>query len=101
MYGITIVMCCASCEHCKLDKRMRSCAKGEGAVPSSYLCPDWRLKTALEQVGRGGGDIKKASYLRFSLNCVSGEDEDTPPATISDIRREYMEKYGDIYEPDI
>ena len=106
--GISVVVCCASCRHCKLDKRARLCLKGEGIVPPSYLCSDWERRDVYDIVGNGDGTIKKARYLRYALEEMEKDDnayllasmrnERYVRKSITEIRHEYETKFGNIYE---
>ena len=107
-YGITVVKCCASCRNKKCDNNVRQCTKGEGRVPSDYLCADWEMDEGLENAGKGGGKVKRAGYIRYATDALFSYKRQTAAATrgndtptwksIADIRTEYEKTQGDIYE---
>lgn len=93
-HGIRIKECCASCMHKRIDRGLRLCVKGEGAVPPSYLCPLWEMDESLDNAGCGGGGIKRRAYLTFALGKY--EEEQKPPSAVQ-IRNEYKKDGGEIY----
>lgn len=77
-YNISIVMCCASCRHhmIKGDNDMRMCRKLHMEHAYDYLCDAWEMSENLECAGKGGGRVKKGSYLRYVLfNSVQNAEE--------------------------
>ena len=69
------------------------------------------MKDMYENVGKGDGKIKRLSYLKYSLERLSDDDLAAFIAaekkiafnrvSLSEIRSEYIKKYGSIYENDI
>lgn len=98
-YGISIVKCCASCKFKMCDNRLRYCIKGEGTVPTDYLCSTWEMADGLSQAGKGGGRIKEKAYLDFFLNVMEHENRKAAylRKSIDDIRETYNKNFGDIY----
>lgn len=105
--GVSIVKCCASCKHKKLDNRQRLCMAGEGLVPSDYLCPEWEMNPVYEKLGNGDGRIKNPMYLRYALDRTYEDERKALLAQESHktftrtplviIRREFEELHGSIY----
>ena len=98
-YGVSIVKCCASCAFKRLDNRIRLCLKGEGAVPSSYVCEDWEMEHCLEKAGNGLGKIKTKGYLRYAMQRMTdGRGEIHPRvANLSEVRSEYLKDNETLY----
>lgn len=106
-FGVSIKKCCASCKFKQMDVRVRFCTRGEGIVSPHSICEDWTMNPDLDNAGKGGGRIKKRSYL---INCLDRLDEDNYLAierkrkklphkrlTLQHIRSDYEKKFGDIY----
>lgn len=74
-FGVSVKKCCASCAFKVLDNSRRLCKKGEGSVPSNWLCEDWDMAEGLKKAGRGGGNIKKKEYLYNVLKRQEEDDE--------------------------
>ena len=106
-YGITVVMCCASCKHKRLDNNMRLCTKGEGAVPPNYICPDWEISDTFNKPYKGDGRVKTQRYLQYALDRITEDDRQAVLASaakkiykrvsISQIRDDFEKEYGHIY----
>ena len=68
-FGISVVKCCASCQHKELhDERMRPCKLGDVKVMPDYLCPRWIMRESLDNAGMGGGRVRKRHWLNFVLD---------------------------------
>ena len=69
-HGISIVKCCASCKHHEFGgtDSKRACLKRGGKHAPDYLCgSDWEMIDKLDNAGRGGGRVKKKSYIEHTL----------------------------------
>ena len=93
-HGISIAKCCASCKFNNgvADKAglRRLCQQGEGNVKPSDYCRTWTMKPELDNVGKGGGKVKKKAYIDFVNNNITRW-------SLSDIRAEFEKKHGSIY----
>ena len=93
-HGISIAKCCASCKFNNgvADKAglRRICQQGEGNVKPSDYCRTWTMKPELDNVGLGGGRVKKKSYIDFVNNNIM-------KLSLSDIRAEFEKKNGSRY----
>lgn len=101
MYGIDVVMCCASCKYKRLDKNNRLCTIGEGPVPADYLCKNWEMNDVLAKVGRGEGRVKKREYLQHALEASIARDAPSAQrlsGAILETRSKYQKEHGGIYE---
>lgn len=108
-YGCKIVKCCASCAfENQLTDQQRLCASGEGCVSPHYLCPNWQMRDSLQNAGKGGGKIKKKSYLMLVANTISEEQAryeqipkhlraNFPWSSAAEIRRKYEKEQGTVY----
>lgn len=69
-YSIPIVKCCASCRHhdqCG-DENLRICKPTGKKHRYDYLCGNsWVMADNLSNAGKGGGKVKKQSYLRHII----------------------------------
>ena len=87
-YCISIVKCCASCKHkgYSNDERFRNCGKGLGKHRPDYLCRDcWEMSEKLENAGKGGGQVKKPSYIQYVIQNGFNRKE------------EFEMQYGSVY----
>lgn len=106
-YGIKVKKCCASCSHMQPDNKTRVCMKGEGLVAPTSYCLDWNLRKGLENAGKGGGTVKKHSYLQYCLEVIDDDNARVieyaqkkllyKRKTIDQIRESYRKKHGDIF----
>lgn len=97
-FGIKIVKCCASCKHHAADGResIRICMDGRGEHHLDYLCDGgWEMAEGLDNVGKGGGCVKKKEYLymiaQASAGGIMGREK------LEAIRDAYRRKYGSEY----
>lgn len=106
--GIPIKKCCASCDYKRFDNKNRLCVLGEGIVPATYVCRQWRMSPRLFNVGKGDGRIKKREYLMYALNRQLEEEANAEAAnnenvhyrksTLGEIRREFMSRNKSIFD---
>ena len=110
-YGIPIKRCCASCRSCKLDKSCRYCIIGRRTVGSSDVCGLWAMKEALNNAGKGDGNIKSRGYLMYAVDRLCEDEAASAIAahertqheriTTEEIRKRYRENTKmDIYTKD-
>lgn len=69
-YGINIVKCCASCRKHESDgdEKKRICKVTRDKHPLDYLCSGcWEMDPRLDNAGKGGGRVKKKSYIEYIL----------------------------------
>ena len=107
-FGIKVKKCCASCKHMQPDNKTRICMNGEGVVAPTSYCLDWMLRKGLENAGKGGGKVKKASYLQYCLGVLDAEHAEAieyaqknllyKRSSLEQIRYSYKERFGDIYQ---
>ena len=67
-YYISVVKCCASCsKHVATSvERVCICQITGQKHPIDYLCcSGWEMNPALDNAGRGGGMVKKPSYIEY------------------------------------
>ena len=100
-YGISIVCCCATCDHNLgiISPKARKCELTEDGevVPRSYCCKCWKLKsvpvprkrgyTDFGAAGKGGGEVKRKEYLLYALDMSKGRAA----------RESFTKKFGTIY----
>ena len=95
-YNIDIVMCCASCTHNigAKTETTRICEISNLANRSSFVCSGWKMREALNNAGKGGGNIKKKHYLDWLKDYKQ-------PANLTlcleDRITEYERTYGSRY----
>jgi len=84
-YDVTIVKCCASCKHNKdvVNDYARMCEIGMGVVKTSFVCKNWKMKSGLNNAGRGDGKIHRHAYNMFMLDAFNEKN-----ARISDLPQE-------------
>ena len=104
-FGITIVCCCASCQHNvgMVNEYKRRCNIEKEPVFTNYYCPKWEMKRSsapkpkpgevdLDMAGKGGGLVKRKDYLMFALDYATAfankKDE---------MRAYYMQHNGRIF----
>ena len=71
--GVYIKKCCASCGNKGLGKNdgRRICIKGEGEVPTDYLCDDWMMSPQCKKIKcEHFGMVKKPSYIAWLKDQV-------------------------------
>ena len=71
--GVNIKKCCASCGNKGLGKNdgRRICIKGEGEVPTDYLCEDWMMSPQCKKIKcEHFGMVKKPSYIAWLKDQV-------------------------------
>lgn len=89
--GITIVKCCASCANkVFVGNDKRDCTLGEKDVKATYLCPNWKMSSKLENAGKGNGGVKKKDWFLY----LKERGQNRP---IKEITEEYEEIYGSKY----
>lgn len=106
-YGISIVCCCATCDHNLgiISPKARKCeltddrndGNGGVEVPRSYCCKCWKLRSVpvprkrgyidFGAAGKGGGEVKRKEYLLYALELSKGRAA----------RESFTEKHGTIY----
>ena len=100
-YGISIVCCCATCDHNLgiISPKARKCELTEDGkvVPRSYCCKCWKLRSVpvprkrgyidFGAAGKGGGEVKRKEYLLYALDLSVGKKA----------RESFTEKFGTIY----
>lgn len=105
-YGVKIVKCCASCQHCEADKLrddLRICMGGHGNHANNYLCDDWSMNSKIDELKiSGDGRIKKPTYfawLKDQVDKLNYEnlDEKTRKAIIINLPQRYEEILGTRY----
>ena len=72
-HGVNIKKCCASCGNKGLGKNdgRRICIKGEGEVPTDYLCEDWMMSPQCQKIKcEHFGMVKKPSYIAWLKDQV-------------------------------
>lgn len=106
-YGITIEKKCVSCQHCencgtqkvKEDTPTHKCTKHDKGTKANGRCEDWELKKGLYNAGKGGGKIKRRSYVEYlSALRVAEGSRDAEQTPVGEIRRQYKHQYNaDVY----
>ena len=98
-YMVSIKVCCASCAFKELDKgSLRICTKGHGCKKSTSSCSEWKMRKGLENAGKGGGKIKKQSYIKFfAAERIREEKQKGEKTTVAQKREKYEKLHGDIY----
>lgn len=100
-YGISIVCCCATCDHNLgiISPKARKCELTEDGkvVPRSYCCKCWKLRSVpvprkrgyidFGAAGKGGGEVKLKEYLLYALDLSVGRKA----------RESFAKKFGTIY----
>lgn len=100
-YGISIVCCCATCDHNLgiISPKARKCelTEDEKVVPRSYCCKCWKLRSVpvprkrgyidFGAAGKGGGEVKRKEYLLYALELSKGRAA----------RESFTKKFGTIY----
>lgn len=72
-HGVNIKKCCASCGNKELGNNdgRRICLKGEGEVPTDYLCEDWMMSPKCQKIKcETFGLVKKPTYIAWLKNQV-------------------------------
>jgi hypothetical protein len=69
-YGVSIVMCCASCENNKdvNNEFTRLCGEGMGIVKTSFLCENYKMREQFKAAGKGGGRVHRHDYNMYMLD---------------------------------
>lgn len=106
-FGIDIVCCCSSCIHNvgALSDKTRSCNAGEGEVLPSSWCAQWSMKrkpsvgaklgdTDLDMAGRGGGHVKKKTYLDFVRDAKTNSRSEYANYDGEALQKAYESKYA-------
>lgn len=106
-YNITIEKKCVSCQHCencgtqkvKEDTPTHKCTKHDKDTNADGRCEDWQLKKGLYNAGKGGGKIKRRSYVEYlSALRVAEGSRDAEQTPVGEIRRQYKHQYNaDVY----
>lgn len=109
-FGIDIVCCCASCisNAGATSDKMRMCKAGEGEVNTSSWCGRWKMKvkpdkdaklgdTDLDMAGRGGGRVKKMTYLNFVRDARTNTSSEYKNCDNLALQKIYEAKFGSIY----
>lgn len=64
--GVDIVICCASCQYKEFkDDKERVCKITGTVTYPSENCTNWRMSEKLQNVGKGGGRVKKKAWFKF------------------------------------
>lgn len=103
-YGITIVKCCASCKFREINTK-RICLKDGSKVKGRHCCELWKVSPLLRNAGKGGGKVKKKSYLSFYQEkwirqregIIAGDIMPKDMLSVEQIRQQFQELYGSIY----
>lgn len=102
LYGITIKVCCASCEHRDMTRATdkRCCQKYGYKIDQCNIYEDWQMSQQMKAAGKGGGRVKKRSYQLFLLAIREAEAArgETKPMSLPQVRAAYTRKYGSIFE---
>lgn len=92
---VKIKKCCASCQHKKIrDQRMRVCGAGKGIVRHYETCELYTMDPALDNAGKGGGDVKKKQYIYYVYENADNKTDDGMRVSIDSLRKEYEDKFG-------
>ena len=98
---------CCSCKYrCVDTENGRTCMKTGMLVESSDVCPDWKMDRHFQKVGNCQGRFHSKAYQAYVMEQRLREDEgielgvmeEEERKPIEEIRQEFMEKYGSIYE---
>ena len=76
----------------------RTCKLLGNKVQPSELCQRWQMAKTYELAGKGGGKVKKKSYLSFSEKVLHNDMTIDAAVTLSNIRSAFEAKNGSIYE---
>lgn len=106
-HGISVAKCCASCKNKKSNNRTRLCLLGAGTVSPRHYCQQWEMAEGLKNAGKGGGKVKKKTYLSYSLETFFHEGQRLQEAvnmkqpflrkSIMETREDFEKKFGSIY----
>ena len=107
-FRIRVKKCCMSCVHKDLTRcaGKRFCLKQELDVKRDFLCPKWRMSHTQRMAGFARGMVKCREYLMFVLAVREDEalaierGEEVEIMTIDELRAEFLENHGEIYEID-
>lgn len=104
-HGITVKVCCASCEFktWKTDCQ-RWCKKRKSKVTAQNYCRRWRMSKQMDQAGTpGGGQVKRQEYLMFLMSVREAEwlaeeqGQQVEVKTIEEIREVFEQEHGSIF----
>lgn len=106
-HNIAIKKKCVSCQHCencgtqkiKGNTPTHKCTKHDKGTNANGRCEDWELKKGLYNAGKGGGKIKRRSYVEYlSALRVAEGSRDAEQTPVVEIRRQYKHQYNaDVY----
>ena len=107
-FRIRVKKCCMSCTFRDLTRSVgkRFCLKQEMDVKRDFLCPKWRMSHTQRMAGFARGMVKCREYLMFVLAVREDEalaierGEEVEIMTIDELRAEFLENHGEIYEID-
>ncbi len=105
-YRIRVKKCCMSCTFKDLTRcaGKRFCLKQEIDVKRDFMCPKWRMSHTQRMAGFARGRVKCREYLMFVLAVREDEaqanerGEAVEIKTIEELRAEFLENHGEIYE---
>ena len=105
-YRVPVKKCCMSCTFKDLTRCVgkRFCLKQEMDVQKDFYCPKWRMSHTQKMAGFARGRVKCREYLMFVLAVREDEaqanerGEAVEIKTIEELRAEFLENHGEIYE---
>lgn len=96
-YGMSIVMCCASCQHSGFNNdKTRICCKGEGIVSPKSYCTEWKMRPSLDNAGKGGGRVKKKDWLNH-VRSWTPEGGQLSKNALAALKEDWEKSHGSIY----
>ena len=99
-FGVTIKVCCASCQFRQLKTEQRTCEKKKRAVESSEVCLHWKLGDRLKDVGKTKGKVQRRQYQKFLLEIREKESRykemglPIKAKTLDEIHAEFETRFG-------
>ena len=105
-FRIRVKKCCMSCAYKDLTRCMgkRFCVKHEMDVKRDFYCTKWRMSHTQRMAGFARGSVKCREYLMFVLAVREDEalaierGEEIEVKTLDELRAEFLENHGEIYE---